>query len=239
MAEPKRCPFCGRTLQPRTAKLMGKDMFLGWEECSCPGAIDERKRQDRERQERHEEEEERELEQRMRLSGVGKRFLDASNDKAGKLADAMEGGKNLYLHGPVGTGKTTCAAATMREILKHGHKARFVRMCDAIEDARMQFRTGERALAPLEGTPFLFLDDLGKEQPTGFVMERIFALIDMRSADMKPICVTTQYSPSELSARLSQQGDPDTAAAIVSRLMQQCVRIKFGGKDRRIADNPS
>lgn len=235
MAEPKKCPFCGKELRPRTVKVMGHDMFMGWEECSCPGAVADRERQERLEAASCNDEAEQELSQRMRISGVGERFVGARHSEARKLADAMEEGRNVYLHGPVGTGKTTCAAAAMREILRDGRKARFARMCDVIEDARMQFRTGDRALDPLERTPFLFLDDLGKSQPTGFVLERIFSLIDKRSADMKPTCVTTQYSPSELSARLSQQGDPDTAAAIVSRLMQQCVRLRFGGGDRRIA----
>lgn len=235
----RECPFCGRELQPRTTRLMGHEVFLGWEQCTCPGAIAEREEQERLEAERREDAAERAIQTRLKASGVGKRFLCARHKDAARLARAMEDGKNLYLHGPVGTGKTTCAAAVMRELLQDGGKARFARMCDVIEAARMQFRTGEMALAPLERTPFLFLDDLGKEQPTGFVLECIFSLIDARSAEMRPICVTTQYSPAELSARLSQQGDPDTAAAIVSRLMQQCIRLTFGGGDRRIADHAS
>lgn len=218
---------------------MGRDTFMGWEECSCPGAVKERMDTEAREREAREKELERSIDARLGFSGVGKRFLGARYRDAARLARAMEDGRNIYISGPVGTGKTSCAAAVARELIQDGKSVRFARMTDVLDSVRRSWKTGEKALGHLERVPFLFLDDLGKEQPTGFVLECIFSLIDERSANLLPICVTTQYSPAELSSRLSQTGDPDTAAAIVSRLMQQCTRVMFGGKDRRIADNPS
>jgi hypothetical protein len=51
---------------------------------------------------------------------------------------------------------------------------------------------------------------------------------------MLPTCVTTQYRPSELIARLAKNGDRDTAVAIVSRLRQRCRMVETSGPDRRM-----
>ena len=46
--------------------------------------------------------------------------------------------------------------------------------------------------------------------------------------------MTTQYKPSDLVRRLAEQGDPDTAKAIVSRLRGGARVVHFDGPDGRL-----
>ena len=78
------------------------------------------------------------------------------------------------------------------------------------------------------------MDDLGKRRPTGFVLDSLFSLIDQRYSAMLPTLVTTQYKPSDLVRRLAEQGDPDTAKAIVSRLRGAARVEHFDGPDGRL-----
>ena len=51
---------------------------------------------------------------------------------------------------------------------------------------------------------------------------------------MRPTLVTTQYRPSDLVRRLAEQGDADTAKAIVSRLRHGARVVEFDGPDGRL-----
>lgn len=80
----------------------------------------------------------------------------------------------------------------------------------------------------------LVLDDLGKESPTDFALERMFALVDERYNRLLPTVVTTQYRRSMLTDRLARRGDEETAKAIISRLRQGCMTVELKGGDRRL-----
>lgn len=41
------CPHCGATLKARTARLAGRTLFCGYEQCACPGAEAEREKERR------------------------------------------------------------------------------------------------------------------------------------------------------------------------------------------------
>ena len=67
------------------------------------------------------------------------------------------------------------------------------------------------------------------------MLDSLFQLIDQRYSAMRPTLVTTQYRPSDLVRRLAEQGDADTAKAIVSRLRHGARVVEFDGPDRRLA----
>lgn len=231
----RACPFCGRPLRARYADLKGHRVFFGYEECHCDGAEADRARRDAaEAEERERAERERQL-SRRRSAGVPRRYIDASDGRAPKLADAMEGGRWLYLCGKVGTGKTTLLCATANELLGRGRRVRVMPFRDVLTACERAFRDGSDPIGEIAAEPFLMLDDVGKEQPTGFVLSRLFSLVDTRWANEMPTAVTTQYEPSRLQERLSQNGDADTAQAIVSRLQDGALGMRFNGPDLRVA----
>lgn len=231
----RTCPYCGRVLHARTYSLFGRQVFGGWEDCPCQGAQRAREATAARRATDRRREEEAQLDRRCIRSGIRQRYLHAQDARAGGMADRLLSGTGLYLWGGVGTGKTTCASAVAREVIRRGSSVRYERMWDVLESARRGYRDGSDPLAELEAVPFLFLDDLGKERPTAWVLERVFALADERNARMLPTVVTTQYRPGDLVTRLADSGDFDTAQAIVSRLRQGAEVVEFTGTDRRMS----
>lgn len=227
------CPYCGAALKARTLTFFGKQVFGGYEECQCPGARAERESRERaeKARERHEAEERRR--KAIRRAGIAPRFESAEHEMARECAGEMLSGRNLYVYGGVGTTKTCLASATARLLVESGKDVRFTAMWKVLDAIKGGFDSGADPLPGYMRCKFLFLDDFGKESPTAFALERTFALIDERSANLLPTCITTQYKPGMLIKRLSANGDGDTAVAIVSRLRQDCRMVELGGPDRR------
>ncbi len=156
----------------------------------------------------------------------------AADPKAEGLARKVLSGKSLYLVGPVGAGKTHLACAVARIVAARGIRVKVASMVEVLDAIKAGF--GESDPMPgYQRAQVLVLDDLGKESPTDFALERLFALVDGRNSSMLPTVVTTQYRPGRLIERLAKHGDEDTAVAIVSRLRQDSETVELAGHDRR------
>ena len=229
------CPFCGASLNARHVELNGKRLFSGYESCQCEGAVAERARiaaQERADADRAEAERRR---RGLLRCGVPERYLALDHPMADELAAAMEGGQWLYLWGDVGTRKTTCAAAVAKRLHGRGKSPLMAPMYRVLDEIQRSFHDGGDPLKRYAEAGYLIVDDLGKRRPTGFVLDSLFQLIDQRYSAMRPTLVTTQYRPSDLVRRLAEQGDADTAKAIVSRLRHGARVVEFGGPDGRLA----
>lgn len=84
------------------------------------------------------------------------------------------------------------------------------------------------------GVPVLVIDDLGKESPTDWAVERLFRVVDGRYNAERPVIVTTQFERPALIRRLSRGGDSENAVALVSRLCEMCGTVRTDGPDRRL-----
>ena len=235
MANTTECPHCGATLKALRVTIGGREMFCGYEPCSCAAAKAERLEELRRRDE--EDRQLRDEEERLRLAciGIPPRYWGASHPDAERLCHGCLDGRSLYVHGPVGTGKTHLAAAVSVLVHRSERTVRFAQMGRILDEVKRAFGTGEDPLDGYRTAYLLVLDDLGKEVPTAFALERLFALVDYRYGNMLPTIVTTQYRPGELIARLGRDGDEDTAIACVSRLRDNCNTYETVGADRRLA----
>jgi len=142
----------------------------------------------------------------------------------------------LYLHGPVGTGKSHLAIAAMLEATARRRlTARYIAVHQFLLEARESFR--ERNTQPLSAlldrcteTGVLLLDDLCAEKSTEFARETFLTMVDRAYGRRRPLLLaTSNLDLSDLGCRLDGR--------IADRLREMCLIVNVGGSSyrRRIA----
>jgi len=137
----------------------------------------------------------------------------------------------MLLYGAVGSGKSSMAAAILREVdSRHGYLGRWYSVPDLLaryratmeQDAR---ETATQIASELNLAPLVVLDDLGTENGTGWAYEQVYLAIDRRYGALKPLIVTSNVPPEQMEPR------------IASRLQHKeySTVVRFGAADRRIA----
>ena len=228
------CPHCGAALKARYTQLGTRRLFCGYEQCGCPGAEAEREEERRAEAEAARKAVQDKAMHDWKRAGVPERYMSLDHPLAAEIADGMERGQWVYLWGDVGTHKTTCAAAVAKRLAGGGRPVLMAPMYRILDEIQRSFHEGGDPLKRYAEVRYMIVDDLGKRRPTGFVLDSLFSLIDQRYSAMLPTLVTTQYRPSDLVRRLAEQGDPDTAKAIMSRLRGGARVVHFDGPDGRL-----
>lgn len=139
---------------------------------------------------------------------------------------------NLIFYGNPGLGKTFLCSAIAKELLDKGKNVIYVSaftLFKIIEDEK--FNKGEdidnseffRSLLEAE---LLIIDDLGTEFSTIVSTSALFSIINTRFINSKPIIISTNLSPAEMTGQYSER--------IVSRIYGEYSVLKFFGEDIRI-----
>jgi DNA replication protein DnaC len=168
------------------------------------------------------------------LRGVDFSKVDVTpeNTEAVAAARSWAGGgfKGLLLAGPVGVGKTYCAAAAANGMLIH-RALRWFSVTRMMAQARAGFKNPARDdlyEVLLNPRMALVLDDMDKANPTDFARDILFQAIDERVNHGTPLLITTNMRYTELEKRYGE--------ALASRL-GYCKAFRIEGKDRRKGQN--
>ena len=216
------CPRCGKELKRIETVLFGKRTVVPcWGSCGCEeSAFDELGVSRQHRQ--------------YARAGIPNRYLEAEWDHYSRPYD-VSAGRSVYVYGPNGTGKTTFAASLAKKLIDMGVSVRFENAKQVITEIQDSF-SGRRTdvLERCSGCKVLFLDDLGKEQPTPYALSMLYQVIDSRYAAGKPTVVTSNFSRGGLVNRW-ERADLETAEAIVSRLCENTETVQIDGDDRRLS----
>ena len=218
------CPYCGAPLMVGVAELFGKEVRMNLA-CSCPKA-----RAEYDPPKPTEPPTQAELYER---AGIPPEYQGIRLG-CEPYIKAMREGRNVFLCGENGTGKTTLAASVAMALIDEGKAARFVNA--AIEAARIKgdFSIQGYEYDRMATAPVLVLDDLGKGVSTDWEVSLWYSVAEARNAAKLPTLTTTNYDGGDLIRRLTVGGDDSTARAIVSRLRLGALTLKTQGRDMRL-----
>lgn len=141
-------------------------------------------------------------------------------------------GQDVFMYGPVGTGKTHAMAALLRHYVYEGYNCQRINFDDFCVEIRSTMspaatQTEWDLIEPLKAIDRLFIDDLGlrSKQETDFSYVTLYSILNKRQERLLP----TFISSNKDIDKLGQQFD----ARVASRLRTAEI-IELKGEDRRL-----
>ena len=256
----KQCKFCGKLLHINDytalyVNIVYKDIATAYERCTCNDAskiwqqYDEYIEKDKIRKINLSK-----INKLFKNNNLGKRQLNSTfenykitnknknaYENVKKYVDKLIKGttnKGLFITGAYGVGKTYLASCIANEIIKNGKSVIFgtlIQLLDFIRDSYSDSEASDKDYLNLySSVDLLVIDDLGKEKPSEWGLEKLFTIINSRYENNLPVIITTNYNQNSLAERLSLNGEIETANSIISRLYEMCYLVKINDIDHRI-----
>ncbi|MGN0452213.1 MAG: ATP-binding protein [Ruminococcus sp.] len=141
-------------------------------------------------------------------------------------------GRSILMRGATGLGKTHLSLAIANEVLNKGYYAVYVSapsILQRLEKAHFSYDSSEEdgLLKTLLDCDLLIIDDLGTEFMTQFTKATVYNIFNNRALRHKPMIINTNMTVKELERDYHQR--------FVSRIMSECDKLDFIGKDIRAA----
>jgi DNA replication protein DnaC len=146
-----------------------------------------------------------EFREREKLDPRDVQSLESAFEIAQEFAEDPDGW--LIITGPYGCGKTHLAAAIANHRYELGREAEFVVVPDLFIYLRKTFNPRsnislDRRFEEVRRAPVLILDDLGTQNMTPWVREKLYQLINYRYNAELPTVITTPELKDDIDARL-------------------------------------
>ena len=172
------------------------------------------------------------------VNSNNKKVYQSLKEYSEKLAKSVER-KGLILVGNNGVGKTHLACSIANELIKNGIPIIYGTLINLLAELKNSYdidnNISEMEIIKLyKKVDLLIIDDLGKEKPSEWGLEKLFTIINSRYENNLPVIITTNYDQNSLINRLSINGEIETAKSIISRLYEMCYLVKIEDRDHRI-----
>ena len=260
----KQCKFCGKLLDLKDYMVLYENNYIeniatAYSRCNCEEANKIWKRYDEFiEKEKLKEFNLKQIDKLFQNNNLGKRQLNSTfenykiNNKnkkvyenAKKYANKLINGetdKGLFITGTYGVGKTYLASCIANETIKNKNTVVFgtlIQLLDYIKDTYKDSDISDKEYLNLySSVDLLIIDDLGKEKPTEWVLEKLFLIVNNRYNNYLPIVITTNYNRNQLRERLCVNKNYSMVDSIISRLYEMCGGLEIKDEDHRMSKIP-
>ena len=195
------------------------------------------------------------LQKLLDYSNLGERFFEKNfesyqvnnnNKKAFETAKkfisnfdiANKRGTGIIFYGPYGVGKTHLACSIANELIKMQKSVIFgstIKLFGIIKKSyNNEIDENEsKIISEFINCDVLIIDDLGKEKPSEWVLEKLYYIINERYEHNKPIIITTNFSENQLIDIFTVGKNKSLIEAIMSRLNEICLTVRIFDNDYR------
>ena len=141
-------------------------------------------------------------------------------------------GKNMILTGNFGTGKTLFMSILANRLTSDfGFKVCYVNAVDLINEIKDSFNltvkvTTKQVLDRYCNADFLFIDDIDKLNPTEYVRELMYSIVNTRYENEMAIVVSSNNPIEILDEKFFGE-------AVVSRILERSIEVQFNSKNAR------
>jgi len=143
----------------------------------------------------------------------------------------LETGRSMAFLGRVGNGKSHLAVAILRHVLLRGGTGRYATVFEILSKIKSTFAKGakltlEQVIETYVQPDLLVVDEIGKQTGSDFEIANLFAVLDRRYADLKPMILVSNLGEPDFKALL---GEP-----VIDRLRSAGGRlVKFNWESQR------
>lgn len=172
--------------------------------------------------------------------------VDKDNEKLYKFAlkycdhweQMLEENIGVMFLGSQGIGKSYTSFAIANRLMSQFVPVIAISTIGLLERIKMTYKKfgdeGEtEILNQLSNAKLLILDDLGAENDTAWVKEKLYEIIDNRDRQGKPLIVTTNLTKDQLQSKLT---GTDGVNRTYDRLIKMCQPIEVKGSSKRIEE---
>lgn len=146
---------------------------------------------------------------------------------ADNFKTALDENHGLLIYGNVGSGKTFAAACIANQAIDNGFTAYFTNFAE-IKNILWNAKDKQDIVSDVCSYDLLVIDDLGTESDSSYTSEIVTNIFDTRVNKQKPMILTSNLTPEQL-----KKGGEIEYQRIISRVLGNCMAIKYVGDDRR------
>lgn len=157
---------------------------------------------------------------------TSRHVVQAARDYVAELDANLAAGRGLWFMGDTGTGKTTLGMLIAGEALKAGKTVGVYFTPKLLTRIRETYQEAEsenaysRFFERVTSVDLLYIDDLGSERHTDWVVEQLYAVVNERYESSRPMLVTSNAEGDVDRGR--RQLEDQIGRRTVSRLIEIC-----------------